>query len=323
MSTTIADVAARAGVGVGSVSRVLNGSNAVSESTREAVMNAIKELRYTPNSMAKRLREQKSGVIALMVPIVYHPFFAQFIDCVAREVEQFGYSVLLIASQQHVEKENEIIQKIKRKEVDGAIFVTHYLHAEEELNNLPLVSIDRHLSKDIPCVTSNNYDATRFALDYLKSKGCKKIGFLGTKPFVQSEVALRKLAYDDFIKENKKQEYSVFQTIEHGNEQQLCEEFLDEFSEVDGIFASGYSIAMTVEMLAKSRGYKIPDDIQLIAYDGTFRAFSSTSSISCIEQPIEEMAKQAIQLLLDKIKGKSVPEKVVLESKFVVGTTTK
>lgn len=323
MATTIADVAALAGVGVGSVSRVLNGSNAVSERTREAVMNAVKALHYTPNSMAKRLREQRSGVIALMVPIVYHPFFAQFIDCVAREVEKYGYSVLLIASQQHIEKENEIIQKIKRKEVDGAIFVTHYLHAEEEIRGLPLVSIDRHLSSEIPCVTSNNYDATKFALEYLKSKGCQRIGFLGTKPFVESEVSLRKLAYDDFVQAHQMQEYSVFRAIEHGNEQRLCEEFLQRFDQVDGIFASGYSIAMAVETLAKSKGYKIPEDIQLIAYDGTFRAFSSTSVISCIEQPIEEMAKQATKLLLDKIEGKSVPEKVVLQSKFVVGTTTK
>lgn len=323
MATTIADVAELAGVGIGSVSRVLNGSSAVSESTREAVMNAVKVLNYTPNSMAKRLREQRSKVIALMVPIIYHPFFAQFIDCVASEVEKYGYSVLLIASQQHVEKENEIIQKIKRKEVDGAIFVTHYLHAEEELRDLPLVSIDRHLSSEIPCVTSNNYDATRFALDYLKSKGCKKIGFLGTKPFVESEVSLRKLAYDDFIQEHQMQEYSVFRVIDHGNEQRLCEEFLQKFNEIDGIFASGYSIATAVETLAKSKGYKIPEDIQLIAYDGTFRAFSSVSPISCIEQPIEEMAKQATKLLLARIEGKAVPEKVVLQSKFVVGTTTK
>lgn len=323
MATTIADVAAFAGVGVGSVSRVLNGSSAVSESTREAVLNAIKALNYTPNSMAKRLREQRSGVIALMVPIVYHPFFAQFIDCVAREIEQYGYSVLLIASQQHVEKETEIIQKIKKKEVDGAIFVTHYLHAEEEIRGLPLVSIDRHLSSEIPCVTSNNYDATRFALEYLKEKGCEKIGFLGTKPYVDSEVSLRKRAYDDFIREHQMQEYSVFEAAEHGNEQRLCEEFLQKFDEVDGVFASGYSIATAFEMLARSRGYKIPEDVQLIAYDGTFRDFSSVCTISCIEQPIKEMAREATKLLLDKIAGKSVPEKVVLQSKFVVGTTTK
>ena len=323
MATTIEDVAALAGVGVGSVSRVLNGSTAVSERMRKAVMDAVEALNYTPNSMAKRLRKQRSGVIALMVPIVYHPFFSQFIDRVAREVEKYGYSVLLIASQQHIEKENEIIQKINRKEVDGAIFVTHYLHAEEEIRGLPLVSIDRHLSTEIPCVTSNNYDATRLALEYLQSKGCKKIGFLGTKPFVESEVSLRKLAYDDFIREHQMQEYSVFRAIEHGKEQCLCKEFLQKFPEIDGIFASGYSIAMAVEAMAKSKGYKIPEDMQLIAYDGTFHDFSSASLITCIEQPIKEMAKQATKLLLDKIEGKSVPEKVVLQSKLVIGTTTK
>ena len=119
------------------------------------------------------------------------------------------------------------------------------------------------------------------------------------------------------------QEYSVFEAAEHGNEERLCEEFLQKFGEVDGVFASGYSIAKTLEMLASSKGYKIPEGIQLIAYDGTFRDFSNQSAISCIEQPIKEMAREATKLLLDKIAGKSVPEKVVLQSKFVVGTTTK
>ena len=240
-----------------------------------------------------------------------------------KEAAKHGYSILLVASQQHVEKEHEIIEKIKTKEVDGAVFVTHYLHSEEEIANLPLVSIDRHLSKEIPCITSNNYDATKFALEYLKQKGCKNIGFIGTKPFVDSEVSLRKQAYDDFIAQNNLQEYSVFSVIEHGNEQRLCEEFLQTYSQVDGIFASGYSVAMAFEALATSKGYQIPQDVQLISYDGTFTSFSSSPFISCIEQPIEEMAQQATKLLLDKIDGKTVPDKVVLESKFVVGTTTK
>ena len=108
MAATISDVAKCAGVGIGTVSRVLNGGKSVKDDKQQAVMRAVRELNYKPNSMAKRLREQKNGVIALMVPVVNHPFFAQFIDCVDQEADKFGYSTLLVASQQHAEREDKI-----------------------------------------------------------------------------------------------------------------------------------------------------------------------------------------------------------------------
>ena len=87
MAATIADVAKMAGVGVGTVSRVLNGGKSVNENTKNAVLKAMDLLNYTPNSMAKRLREQKSGIIALMIPVVSHPFFAQFAEYIEQEAD--------------------------------------------------------------------------------------------------------------------------------------------------------------------------------------------------------------------------------------------
>ena len=121
MAATIADVAKEAGVGVGTVSRVLNGGKSVSANTREAVEQAMDRLKYNRNSIAKRLREQKSGIIALMIPVVYHPFFAQFAENVERAADKYGYSVLLVASQQCVRKESDMLDRIKRREVDGDI----------------------------------------------------------------------------------------------------------------------------------------------------------------------------------------------------------
>ena len=128
MAATIADVAKMAGVGVGTVSRVLNGGKSVNEKTKRAVVEAMSKLDYTPNSMAKRLREQKSGIIALMIPVVSHPFFAQFAEYIEQAADKYKYSVLLVASQQRVQKESNIFERIKKREVDGAICVTHFVH---------------------------------------------------------------------------------------------------------------------------------------------------------------------------------------------------
>lgn len=323
MAATIADVAKMAGVGVGTVSRVLNGGKSVNDKTKEAVLKAMSALNYTPNSMAKRLREQKTGLIALMIPVVSHPFFAKFAECIEQAADRRNYSVLLVASQQRVQKESAIISRIKKREVDGAIFVTHFAHKPEEFVDCPLVSVDRHLADGIPFVTSDNYEATRKSVEYLAARGCKKIGYIGSKPQVESEVGLREKAYRDAVEKLGMRACVVNDVIIHGEEGALVKRFLDEYGDADGVFAAGYSVANEFCKQALARGKSIPDDVQIVAYDGMFGNWSDAPAMTCVEQPIEQMANTAVELLIKKIEGREVPQKVVHESTFAIGTTTK
>lgn len=323
MAATMADVAKMAGVGVGTVSRVLNGGKSVNEHTKIAVINAMNTLNYSPNSMAKRLREQKSGIIALMIPVVAHPFFAQFAECIEKAADKHGYSVLLVASQQCVQKESRIMERIKRREVDGAIFVTHFAHNPDEFTGCPLVSVDRHLADGIPFVTSDNYDATEKSIEYLISKGCKRIGYIGSKPQVESEVVLREKAYRDVMRRHGMEECVVNDVIIHGGEPSVVRKFLDKFGDADGVFAAGCSVATEFCAEAERAGKRIPDDVQVVAYDGMFGNWSNYNSITCVEQPVEQMAETAVELLIKKIEDRDVPQKVIHKSKFVVGMTTK
>ncbi len=322
MAATISDIAKCAGVGIGTVSRVLNGGKSVKADKRQAIMRAIEELNYTPNSMAKRLRKQKNGVIALMVPIVNHPFFAQFTDCIEQEDYKFGYSILLVASQQHAEKENEILDRIERREVDGAIFVTHHNHTPERLKSYPLVSVDRHLAEGVAYVTSNNYESTKNAVEYLIERGCKNIGYVGTKPLVDSEVLLREKAYRDVMNAHNLPLSAFNEVAVHGDEITLVNEFFKQFPDLDGVFASGYSAAQCVCEVALQSGRKIPDDLQMVAYDGNFKQWGGRN-ITCVQQPIEKMAQSAVRLLIDRINGKTVPIRTVHETKLILGDTTK
>lgn len=323
MVPTIKDVAKYAGVGIGTVSRVLNGGGSVNAEKREKVLSAVKALNYTPNKMASKLRKNETRNIALLVPVINHPFFAEFAYYVEDEADKFGYSVILVSSQQRVEREADIIKRIRLREVDGAVFVTHYAHKEDELHGCPIVSIDRIFGDGIPYVTTDNYAATKKAIGYLSERGCKKIGYIGSKPLVESEVSERARAYTDVMLESGKEIRMVNEVISHGDESSVAEKFFDEFPDADGVFVSGYTMAQRFLSLARKRGKRIPEDIQMISYDGSFGQWNYNGLWTCIEQPVEKMARAVVDLLVKKIHGETVGIRVELPTEFVIGNTTR
>ena len=322
MATTIKDVAKHAGVGIGTVSRVINNEKAVGEKTRKKVVESMKALNFLPNNMASQLRKNETRIIALLVPIVNHPFFAKLAYYVEDEADKFGYSVILVSSQQRVEKEAEIISRIKHKKVDGAVFVTHYIHEEEDLRDCPIISIDRVLGKDIPYVTSDNYDATKNAIKYMIDRGAKRVGYVGSKPLVDSEVSERERAYRDVMAEYNMPVKMVNEVMQHGEETVVVSNFLEKYADVDGVFVSGYTLSQVFCEAATELGRKIPDDLQIVSYDGIFKQWSM-SNMTSVEQPIEEMAREVVRLLIKKIHGEETPIRTVLNTQFVLGTTTK
>lgn len=323
MAATIKDVAEFAGVGIGTVSRVINEEKSVKPATRERVKNAMTVLQFSPNKMAAKLRKNETRIIALLVPIINHPFFAKFAYYVEDEADKYGYSVILVSSQQRVQKETDIIDRIHRREVDGAVFVTHFAHNSEELKDCPIVSIDRSFGEDIPYVTSDNYNATCNAIEYLLQKGCKNIGYIGSKPLVSSEVMERERAYRDIMTKHGLPVQAVNEVILHGEETALVSAFLDKYPNLDGVFASGYSLAQAFYETALQRGKRIPEDVQLVSYDGEFRQWKNNCLFTCVEQPIEEMAREVVRLLLKKIKGEQVEVRTELKTTFIIGASTK
>lgn len=322
METTIKDVAKYAGVGVGTVSRVINNEKSVGEKTRKKVLEAMKALNYSRNNMAFRLRKNETRIIALLVPVINHPFFAKLAYYIEDEASNFGYSVLLVSSQQKVERETEIINRITHREVDGAVFVTHYMHEEEDLKKCPIVSIDRTFGENIPYVTSDNYDATKNAVNYMIERGAERVGFIGSKPIVTSEVSERERAYLDAMAEHNMTPRIVNEVIQHGEEAVVVQNFLEKYKDVDGVFVSGYTLSQFFYEAAMDMGKKIPDELQIISYDGIFKQWG-ISNITSVEQPIEEMARQVVRLLIKKIHNEQTCQRTVLKTKFVLGKTTK
>ena len=133
----------------------------------------------------------------------------------------------------------------------------------------------------------------------------------------------REEAYLDVMKKHNMPPRITNDVILHGEESNVAARFLDEYGDVDGVFASGYTMAQVLYETAAKRNIRIPEDMQAVSYDGSFEQWGGGRRLTCVEQPIEEMARTAVRLLIDKIEGKSVPVRTVLKTKFVVGDTTK
>ena len=320
---TIVDVAKKAGVGVGTVSRVLNNSPQISETTRKKVLSAIEELKFVPNVAGKRLSSKKSNVIAVLVPVLTHPFFSNLVAEIEKEAEKVGYSLLLCCSQHNIDKEKEILGRIASKEADGAIFVTHYEHDEKDLEKLALVSIDRHLTKNIPLITTNNYEATKEALESFLSQGLKKIAYLGTKSDIPSEVNKRAKAYLDVMKEHELEPILIHKNIPHGEEIELVEQLLNTYKDIEAVFVSGYSLARLLSQELEARKIKVPEELQIIYYDGDC-SFEKSVKMTTLAQPVSLIAKKSVELLIARIEGRSnIPMYTEFKCEFIKGNSTK
>ena len=321
--STIKDVAIRSGVGIGTVSRVLNNSPQISEKTRKRVLEAIKELNYVPNVAGKRLSQNRSYVIAVIVPIINHPFFSNLIAELEIAADAKGYSLLVASSQHRIEKEHEILKRLAQNEADGALFVTHYEHQPSELENLAIVTIDRHLGDDIPVVTTDNYEGTKKGVEYLIEKGCKRIAFVGSKPNQASEVSLREKAYVDVMNEHQIEPIIINEVIEHGQEEVLVEKLFKKYPDLDGVFVSGCILASILYKEVKKREIKVPEELQIVSYDGDF-SIGHHTNITTLEQPLDAIAEKCVDLIIKRInKEKNIELFNKIDCRFIKGETTK
>lgn len=174
---TIQDVARRAGVGAATVSRVLSGKGYVKSETRERIRQAIEELHYTPNEMARNLYYQKSGIVAVIVPELAHPFVAQLVSAMEVALCAAGYQTMVCNTFYERNYEQRYLDMLKRRMVDGLIFAAHTSLDVSQYQNLdlPIVGFDRILGPDIPCVSADHEAGGRMAAEALLACGCRNV----------------------------------------------------------------------------------------------------------------------------------------------------
>ncbi|AZS14146.1 LacI family DNA-binding transcriptional regulator [Paenibacillus lutimineralis] len=320
---SIKDVANLAGVAVGTVSRVINNSGAVKPNTRRKVEEAIQELNYIPNEVARNFKMQRSKMVALLLPSIWNPFFSELAYYIEDELDIEGFKLMLCNSGGKPEKELYYLDMLRQNKVAGIVGIT-YNDIENNIgDDIPIVSIDRHFNKKITCVTSDNYEGGRLALRELVNAGARKPAFMGSVTSVFSETMNRRKGFID-----EAQALGVDVVIYEKpdpivDEDAYFKEFLSEHSDVDGIFAITDMLAASYIERARKQGIRVPEDVKVIGYDGIQDHPYFHPILSTIRQPVEEMARMAIRLLYSKIEGIPLDKQVYrLPVKFKQGETT-
>lgn len=322
---TLKDVAKLAGVTVTTVSRVLNNRGYISTETRRKVMDAMSQLDYQPNELARSLIFQRTFIIGILVPSVAHPFFGMLVDALERAATGKGYKIMLCNSRHEADKELSYIEMLKRNKVDGIIMASRTLEIRPYLNlKLPLLTFDRFFSSDIPLLTSDSRSGGEIAARHLIEKGCRHLVYIGGSKNQQ----LSNLRGEGFaaVCAEAGIPYDMVETEESSflsmHYESQIEEILANHQPVDGIFASSDVIAAQTIAACRSHGCRIPEDIRIVGYDDVMLAQLIHPMLTTIRQPVEAMASQMIDLLDQMINGHAVPEKTVLPVELVVRQST-
>ncbi|MGO5314901.1 LacI family DNA-binding transcriptional regulator [Bilifractor sp. LCP21S3_A7] len=324
----IQDVAKRAGVSIGTVSRVLNKSGYASEESREKVEAAVRELNYRPNQVARNLLHKKTQTVAMVVPEVANPFFAQLIAACERELRTQGYKTLICATNGHKSNEQLYLDMLSRNLVDGILTCTHSLQtAKYQEAQGAIVSFDTiHVPGQITRIRVDHKKGGELAARELIRCGCRKVlQFRDRKPIEHFPFIERHEVFERVMNEAGIECINVivkWNEFEDCYLQDLVRDCYEKYPDVDGVFGTDPSIVhyMRYVML---HGIRIPQDIRFVAYDGSMVRDMAFPTLTAIKQPINELAKRGVEALLAKIRGEILPEDdVILPVEFIRGMTT-
>ncbi|MEZ5080389.1 MAG: LacI family DNA-binding transcriptional regulator [Thermoleophilia bacterium] len=331
-AVTIATVGRHAGVGVGTVSRVINGAPGVAEKTRRRVLEVIQELDYQPNQVARSLSLGRTSHVAAVVPFLTHPSAVERLRGLVRELTAHRYEVTL----HDVELREQRDERLRALAVSGstadAAVIVSLPPTDEEVQRfatarMPVVLLDAQ-HPDLPSIVIDNVAGGELATRHLLELGNRRIAFIGDIPanpygFTSSVDRragwLRALAaagitpHPEYVKEG-----------DHDREVagRLTDElFRDAPEPPTAVFVASDTQALGVLAAARARGLRIPDHLSVIGFDDIETA--GLVGLTTVRQPLEESGRRAARLLLGALAGtRPHPMHQTLELSVSVRQTT-
>ena len=319
---TMKDVALEAGVALGTVSKVVNGLP-VGDSYRIRVEEAIRKLNYQVNSYAQGLKANKTHTVALLIPNTLEPFFASLAYYINLSLLKRKYRMLLCSTDYDSGLEQEYITMAQQNKVDGIIGLTYNpdLIVEE---TTPFIAIDRSMGPKIPCVASDNFAGGQLAAEKLADLGCKNVAFLRIGSSLTNEPNKRKAGFENgCLARGLNYEMKI---LNDGAAFEEFENFLSDHIHAgrlsfDGIFCVTDSLAYSILQARRRMNQKVPEDVQVIGFDG-IRHFGNKDYVcSTIVQPASEIAEMCVDLLLQE-NMPAKPPLVCLPVTYAYGGTT-
>jgi len=301
----IKDVAERAGVAVGTVSRVLNEHPSVTPEVRARVKAVIQELGYRPDPLARSMRSKVSRLIGIVIPDLTNPFFAELVQCAERAAADHGHNVIFMTSFDDAAREADRLAQLAGRKVDGIIIVPcNSPHAIKAPKGLPLITVDR-LLPDHPGVAADHRGGARVAVDYLAKLGHRRIACIAG-PSGSRTAEDRLQGYIDVMRSLRAPKGAKIEPLfvnaafdyESGRAAGTFLLARPRAERPTAIFASSDQQAIGCLRAANDLGIPIPAGLSIVGFDGIPLSNLITPRLTTIAQPMAQIANAAISALL-------------------------
>jgi len=312
--TTLKKIAEMLNISITTVSKALKNYPDVSKKTKEAVLEMVEKLNYTPNSFAVNLRTKESRIIGLIIPEVVHHFFSNVVKGIISEAEKHDYLVIILQSNESLALEQKQVNLLLNKRVDGILIsLSNETNYEQHLKviaerNIPLVMFDKICKlSDCSKVIIDDRKAAFEAVEHLIKKGCKKIahirGPLNPQNAIDRFMGYKKALETYTIPFEKELVFATEQvTFEEGYT--YAQEIFKNHPTVDGIFCITDLVAAGVLTYCNEHNIKVPEQVKIIGFSNWHLSQLISPALSTVEQPDSEMGVAAFSLLLEEINAK-------------------
>lgn len=330
---SLKDVANSVGASTTLVSIVLNGKSKqyrIGDEMTQRVLKAAKELNYSPNLVARNLRGGKTQLIGLIVTDISNPFFSSIARIIENRANELNYTVVFGSSDENAENTRQLVDVLLNKGVDGLIVVpcdgSEDIIRELHESGTPTVLIDRYFpDQNVSFTCLNNARATELATQHLLSQGYKNIAVVAYKS-AMSNVVDRISGYEAAMREAGLASYINVKCVNMHNPTPELQKALDVLirrKKTEAIIFTTNTLSIHGLHCLNKMELCIPDDIAIVGFDGNDVFDLFYSPVTYVEQPVTQLAQEAVDILVDKIQmgeqGKKSmifmdPELVVRES---------
>jgi len=322
------EVAEKAGVSIATVSRVINNSAKVNSDTRIKVEQVIKDLKFKPNRVAKRLRNKNasSNLLGVLIPDIQNPFYVEVLRGIEDVAYENKYALIMCNFSQDEKKEKLYLDILQSESIDGLIAAPVNEQDQNVINllkgGLPIVCVDRGLSGvDVDVVLVENRNGAFSAVDYLAKLDYKRIAYISGLPQLPSSQQ-RLEGYEEALTANNlKVDKALvkFGDSRHESGVTLCNELLQLPSPPDAIFAGNNLITLGALETIHKKGLMIPKDVAIIGFDDMYWSISLNPPLTAVRQPAYEIGKRAAEQLILRINDPSRPTmSMIMKTELII-----
>ncbi|WP_337378937.1 LacI family DNA-binding transcriptional regulator [Mitsuokella jalaludinii] len=306
----IKDVAKLAGVSTSTVSLVLNNKGYVSAATRAKVEAAVKALHYVPSEVGRNLSLNRTNLIGVIIPDVAHPFFAALLHEIEIALYDYGYKTMICSTGEKKNAELAFLEMLRCHTMDGLIIGAHALHIENYQHiDLPVIAFDRYLCDEIPIVRADHHQGGQMAAEALLRRHPRHVVQITGSPTVHTTAHEHEDIFAGCIEkagiplDNIIMPANAFRPEDFAA---AAHEIFERYPDVDAISGADLG-AICALREAIRRGRRCPEDLSIVAYDGTYLTRLGPQILTAVVQPVPALGQRAAEAIVRRIRQEELP----------------